>query len=744
MQRIIYLLFGALLVAVPGLQAQNRIEYNNQQLFLSGANLAWQQFADDIGPNPSTPNTVHFADVFGQIRANGGNSLRLWLHTTGQYTPAWSGSLVTGPGSGTIADLQTILDIAWTNKVGVMLCLWSFDMLRTQNGSTIYNRARNILTNDYYRGQYITNSLIPMVQALKEHPAIIAWEIFNEPEGMSDEFGWDFNQHVPMAYIQAFINQCGGAIRRTDPKAKVTNGSWSFYATTDVGSGNYNYYTDARLFGAGGDPDGYLDFYTVHYYDWAGTARSPFQHPCSYWNLDKPLVVAEFFPDPSSPNPCSYCGTDAYENLYQNGYAGALAWSWTDVAPARILAQIAASFAAHPADVLIVDSNTPIVAITAPLNGATFSSGASVSITADASDPNGTVAKVEFFAGTTKLGEDTTSPYQFDWTSPPDGVYQLSAVVTDNSSVSNRSPVITITVGSPAIPSRFEAENATFTGTISIKTNAAASGGRYLDMQGSGYITWTVPGVPAAGNYDLVIGFNLHYDTPKSQYLSINGGPRTTLTFSGTTNAWRTLTNTISLNAGSNQIQISNYWGYMYFDYIELPLGTANTAPTLTSISDRIVDAGVTLTVTNVASDAQAPPQTLTYTMLSGPAYASINSANGIFTWRPHVSQANTTNTVTVRVADNGTPSLSATNSFKVTVNPLAQPVIGSIVPGAGQVSVTVTGPYGGPDYTLLTSTNLSTWQVLLTTNSPATSVTLVDTNAPADAARFYRIQLGP
>jgi hypothetical protein len=128
---------------------------------------------------------------------------------------------------------------------------------------------------------------------------------------------------------------------------------------------------------------------------------------------------------------------------------------------------------------------------------------------------------------------------------------------------------------------------------------------------------------------------------------------------------------------------------------------------------------------------------------LIGPAYASLNSANGIFTWRPHVSQANTTNTVTVRVADNGTPSLSATNTFKVTVNPLAQPVVNSIVPGAGQVSLVVTGAYG-PDYTVLTSTDLTTWQVLLTTNSPTSPVSLLDTNAPVDAARFYRIQLGP
>lgn len=353
MKKSITIIVGGLLLAATGLPAQtNRIQFNNQDLFLSGINLAWSSFADDIGPDPSTPDTNHFADVFGQIRANGGNSMRLWLHTTGAYTPAWSGYTVTGPGDNTIADLKTILDIAWTNKVGVILCLWSFDMLRIANGATITGRSQAILMSPMFRQAYITNCLVPMVQALKGHPAIIAWEIFNEPEGMSYEFGWDFNYHVPMSAIQTFINQCAGAIHRTDPKAKVTNGSWSFYATTDAGSGNHNYYTDARLRAAGGDTNGYLDFYTVHYYDWAGTDRSPFQHPYSYWQLDKPLVVAEFFP----PTNCANCGDTPYANLYENGYAGALTWSWTDSDHTAMLDQLAAMYSAHPADVYIIDT----------------------------------------------------------------------------------------------------------------------------------------------------------------------------------------------------------------------------------------------------------------------------------------------------------------------------------------------------------------------------------------------------
>ena len=106
------------------------------------------------------------------------------------------------------------------------------------------------------------------------------------------------------------------------------------------------------------------------------------------------------------------------------------------------------------------------------------------------------------------------------------------------------------------------------------------------------------------------------------------------------------------------------------------------------------------------------------------------------------VGYANTTNPVAVRVADNATQPLSATNNFKVTVNSLAQPSMDAITLLPGQVNLTITGPVG-PDYTLWTSTNLISWQIDVTTNSPITPFVLVDTNR-TDAARFYRVQLVP
>jgi glucuronoarabinoxylan endo-1,4-beta-xylanase len=172
---------------------------------------------------------------------------------------------------------------------------------------------------------------------------------------------------------------------------------------------------------------------------------------------------------------------------------------------------------------------------------------------------------------------------------------------------------------------------------------------------------------------------------------------------------------------------------------------STNTPPTLAPVANRTNNVGVTLVITNIATDSDVPAQTLTFSPANTfPAHATLGSASGIFTWRPWVSQANTTNLISVQVTDNGSPNLSATNSFTVFVNAVTNPIVNSLVISGGQVNLTVNGPQG-PDYTLLTTTNLTTtWQPLFTTNSQTiTSFIFVDTNS-TDAARFYRLQIGP
>ncbi|NII06472.1 glycosyl hydrolase family 18 protein [Luteibacter anthropi] len=91
----------------------------------------------------------------------------------------------------------------------------------------------------------------------------------------------------------------------------------------------------------------------------------------------------------------------------------------------------------------------PTAAITAPANGATFTAGANITLTANASDSDGTVAKVEFFRGATSLGSKTSAPWSVVWSNAPAGSYVLTAIATDNAGASTTSSAVNITV-SPA------------------------------------------------------------------------------------------------------------------------------------------------------------------------------------------------------------------------------------------------------------------------------------------------------
>ena len=163
-------------------------------------------------------------------------------------------------------------------------------------------------------------------------------------------------------------------------------------------------------------------------------------------------------------------------------------------------------------------------------------------------------------------------------------------------------------------------------------------------------------------------------------------------------------------------------------------------APTLAPIGNYTVNAGQTVSFTASATDNDST-RTLTFSLVSPPSGASINGGSGLFNWRPTVSQADTTNTVQVSVADNSTPSLSDSKSFLVVVNPLAPVILTPISYTNSQFKFRVSGTTG-PDYIISASTNLSAWNDIFTNLSPATPFQF--TNSITLTNRFYRVRLSP
>jgi hypothetical protein len=91
-------------------------------------------------------------------------------------------------------------------------------------------------------------------------------------------------------------------------------------------------------------------------------------------------------------------------------------------------------------------NQSPTVSLTAPTNNATYTAPAAMTLAASAADSDGSVAKVEFFNGGTKLGEDTTSPYTYAWSGVGAGSYSLTARATDNLGATTTSAAVNVTV----------------------------------------------------------------------------------------------------------------------------------------------------------------------------------------------------------------------------------------------------------------------------------------------------------
>ncbi|MDR3013775.1 MAG: hypothetical protein LBU70_11330 [Chitinispirillales bacterium] len=336
----------------------NRLIVNGQSLFASGMNIAWshgQAFGQEVGDTPMDINA--FTTHIRNIRREGGNAVRWWLHTDASHCPKINNQgQVTGIGTRTIQNIRSALDVAHEHGVMVTLCLFSFDLLVPDGKGWApgYNLENNhqFLTVPENIDTYINNALIPILNEVGNHPAVMAWEVFNEAEGMLQAENWSHvTRKISFDDILRITNQIAGVVRRETNKMVSTGIKDASYLQASNARG---FYSTEALVAAGGDNDGWLDFYMVHYYpQWQGTSLSPFHNPASFWDADRPIVIAEFPGRDWGPgtgyretlvanhpyvdsealarlDAAAMTVPDAFRYAFNNGYAGALSWALTD------------------------------------------------------------------------------------------------------------------------------------------------------------------------------------------------------------------------------------------------------------------------------------------------------------------------------------------------------------------------------------------------------------------------------
>jgi chitinase len=153
----------------------------------------------------------------------------------------------------------------------------------------------------------------------------------------------------------------------------------------------------------------------------------------------------------------------------------------------------------------------PTVAITAPSASTVYAEGDTVQIDITTSDSDGNIMKVEYYAGTYKIGEFYSAPYTIKWVGAAAGSYSLTAVTTDNIGATVTSAAVSITVTASASSAPFSGTAISIPGKIEIENyNLGNNTIGYYDLTstnlGGVYRTGRVDieeCVDAGGGYDV-------------------------------------------------------------------------------------------------------------------------------------------------------------------------------------------------------------------------------------------------
>jgi len=348
-----------------------------------------------------------------------------------------------------------------------------------------------------------------------------------------------------------------------------------------------------------------------------------------------------------------------------------------------------------------VNNLLPTVALTAPLNGASYSAPATINLAASVNANGHTITSVQFYNGSTLLGQSTVAPYTYTWNNLPAAMYGVSAMAVYDTGSTVVSPSTTVTVTNPVVVSglTFAATAGAISAPFVVTNNNAIVQPDYTTMTAGGQAVYTF-NVSAAGNYIVSALVNVPTTDNNSFFVNIDAQPSdptmiwdipVTTGLVSQTVSWRGngvvdstsasgmtaqyAPQVFSLSAGTHQLIVRGREGLVQLGTITLaPYGSVNTPPAISGIANQSITAGSsTGTLGFTVSDAQVAAGNLTITASSSNASLVPNAnialggsgANRTVAVTPAAGQTGTA-TITLTVSDG---TLTTSTSFTVTVN---------------------------------------------------------------------------
>jgi hypothetical protein len=159
-----------------------------------------------------------------------------------------------------------------------------------------------------------------------------------------------------------------------------------------------------------------------------------------------------------------------------------------------------------PVNVTVANA-LPTVALTTPVSGASYAAPASIGLTASVSANGHSVTSVQYYNGSTLLGEVASMPYNFTWNDVGEGSYTLSALAIYDSGSTVASAPVNLTVTS--LPAPWQTAD-----IGSVVAGSAGESGGLFTVQGAGTLSGTADKFrfvyqPLSGNGEIKVRLNL-------------------------------------------------------------------------------------------------------------------------------------------------------------------------------------------------------------------------------------------
>lgn len=325
----------------------------------------------------------------------------------------------------------------------------------------------------------------------------------------------------------------------------------------------------------------------------------------------------------------------------------------------------------------------PTVSIFNPAAGAVFTAPAAFTLEATAAD-DGTVAKVEFFQGATKLGEDTTTPFTQAVANLQAGSYSFTAVATDNSGSATTSSAVGITVvTTPTAPSLFNLLAPATGSTIQTLIPTLS----WADSTGE--TVYTVE-VSTVNTFATIVHSNTALAAGSASYNIPAGALAPSTTYFWRVTARNTIGNTLAANGP--------------FTFITSAAATANSAPVVTVATPSGTQSGnIVITYQLIDLESNASSVAVQFSIDGGATFATATSSGGDGIANLASSPAGTAHTFIWNSVADGVAASAVNNQVRIRITP-SDAIAGTAVStnnfAINNVGLpsgsTTTGPSGG------------------------------------------------